>query len=74
MSHKIGYVLFRDICTALTTINTENETLLPYLEENLELLYRVFFTAGALMAFKEKNDNDVKPPKSNKKCIKDRRV
>lgn len=62
MSHKIGYVLFRDICTALTTINTENETLLPYLEEHLELLYRVFFTAG-LMAFKEKNDNDVKPPK-----------
>lgn len=52
MSHKIGYVLFRDICTALTTINTENETLLPYLEEHLELLYRVFFTAGALMAFK----------------------
>lgn len=63
MSHKIGYVLFRDICTVLTTINTENETLLPYLEEHLELLYRVFFTAGALMAFKEKNDNDVKPPK-----------
>lgn len=63
MSHKIGYVLFRDICTALTTINTENETLLPYLEEHLELLYRVFFTAGALMANKEKNDNDVKPPK-----------
>lgn len=54
MSHKIGYVLFRDICTALTTINTENETLLPYLEEHLELLYGVFFTAGALMAFKEK--------------------
>lgn len=54
------YVLFWDICIVLIIINIENEILLFYLEEYLELLYCVFFMVGVLMVFKEKNDNDVK--------------
>lgn len=60
MLYKIGYVLFWDICIVLIIINIENEILLFYLEEYLELLYGVFFMVGVLMVFKEKNDNDVK--------------
>lgn len=45
MLYKIGYVLFWDICIVLIIINIENEILLFYLEEFLELLY--FFYGGS---------------------------
>lgn len=47
MLYKIGYVLFWDICIVLIIINIENEILLFYLEEYLELLYCVFFYGGS---------------------------